>query len=182
MSTCIVLANAAHWRMLIILHSNYLTIIAISLMIILFSPFVVVQCFSMVQAVRLGPPLHHPSVSKAHTKGSVIISLHHALGLPGILHTFKQKDVEEDAAALPLTPHMPCSEAACGNLSDNPVLTSPRTWSSNTVDYGRTAGNSVLATAQPEWDWLSNCSRTRTDLICFYSRERKRPDLPTSRA
>jgi len=35
MSTCIVLANAAHWLMLIILCSNYLTIIAISLMIIL---------------------------------------------------------------------------------------------------------------------------------------------------
>lgn len=36
MSTCTVLANAAHWLMLIILCSNYLTIIAISLMIILF--------------------------------------------------------------------------------------------------------------------------------------------------
>lgn len=76
--------------MLIILCSNYLTIIAISLMIILsfffsffFSPFVVVQCFSMMQAAWLGPPLSHLSVSKEYTEGCVIISPRHSLGLPG---------------------------------------------------------------------------------------------------
>jgi len=36
----------------------------------------------MMQAVRLGPPLCHPSASKEYTKGCVIICLHHSLGLP----------------------------------------------------------------------------------------------------
>lgn len=98
--------------MLIILCSNYLTIIAISLMIILlffFSPhFAVVQWFSMMQAVRLGPPLGHLSVSKEYTKGCVIIPLHHSLGFPG--HTFKQKDGKEADAAVLLSPQMLCTE------------------------------------------------------------------------
>lgn len=51
-----------------------------------FFHFAVVQWYSMMQAVRLGPPLGHLSVSKEYTKGYVIISLHHSLGFPG--HTW----------------------------------------------------------------------------------------------
>lgn len=77
------------------------------------------------------------------------------------------------------------NQRGCGNLPADPVLTSPSTWSGDTesssVDYGGTAGNSTLATAQLEWDCLSNCSKARRDLIYFllYSRERKQPDLPS---
>lgn len=104
MSTCIVLANAAHWQMLIILHSNYLTIIAISLMIILFFPFVVVQSFQWCRLYGLDHLFTTRVFPKHIPKGALsslsIIPLAHQ----DILHTFKQKDVKEDAAALLLTP------------------------------------------------------------------------------
>lgn len=62
----------------------------------------------MMQAVWLGTPLCHPSVSKEYSKGCVIISRHHSLGLPGL--TFKQKDVKEEDAALLLSPHVLCTD------------------------------------------------------------------------
>lgn len=76
------------------------------------------------------------------------------LAYQDMLSTFKQKDVKQEDAALLLSPHMLCTEAGCGNLPDDPVLTCPRTWSGDTergsVDYDGTAGNSILAIAQLE--------------------------------
>lgn len=73
-------------------------------------------------------------------------------------------------------------QIGCGTLPVAPVLTSASTGplaECASAGYDGTAGTSISAIAQLEWDCLSNCSRARRDLIYFllYSSERERGQI-----
>lgn len=142
--------------MLIILRSNYLTIIAISLMIILFF-FPLLPLFSVFQWCRLYG-LDHLFAIRVFPKNipkGVLLSLSIIpLAYQDILRTFKQKDVKEEDTALLLSPSMLRTEAdRLWKPPSDPVLTSPSTWSGDTerssVDTDGTAETASLLL--PSW-------------------------------
>lgn len=144
MATCIVLANAAHWLMLIILRSNYLTIIAISLMIIL-PPLLLL--FSVFQWCRLYG-LDHLFATRVFPKNppkGVLLSLSVIpLAYQDILRTFKQKDVKEKDAAL-LQCYAPKQMPQCQPLP--PLGPATRSGAASTT-MGREERASLLS---PSW-------------------------------
>lgn len=135
----------------------------------------------MLRAGWLGPPLCHLSVSKEYTKGCVIISLCHSLGLSGHASYFYTKGCERGCCCFASGPSQALDWNRLWNLPADPAPP-PSTVSSDTEPSGvgdnGTAGKSIPATAQLEWDRLPNCSRARMDLIDFVLYSRKRPNLP----
>lgn len=183
MSTCTILANAAHWLMLIIPRSNYLQFPWwSSFFFFLFSfcscsvvfndagckawttswPF---ECFQRIHqrvCYYLSPSF--PWFSRTY-----LVLLNKRMGKRRMLLCF-----------CPLT-CCALKQIGCGTLPVAPVLTSASTGPLAECASVGTAGTSIFAIAQLEWDCLSNCSRARMDLIYFllYSSERERPDLPS---